>query len=95
MNRMIFRITGRDYGGRSAVEIVRALEGADYEYPDSGGSIRDYLKFCLNRFAANVSARDLDLSERLGDETLALSYLLLLDEYGLGEIVDETDKCIG
>jgi hypothetical protein len=28
----------------------------------------------------------------LEDETLALGYLLLLDEYGVGEVVDPIDR---
>jgi hypothetical protein len=35
-----------------------------------------------------VPPRDLDLSDRLEDEPLALGYLLLLDEYGVGKIVE-------
>jgi len=86
---MIFWIGERQYSGTSAVQIVRAIERDDIEYCNHG-PIRDYLTFYLNRLRATVSARDLDLSDRLEDETLALSYLLLLDEYGLGEFVDQT-----
>jgi hypothetical protein len=39
-----------------------------------------------------VPPRDLDLSDRLEDETLALGYLLLLDEYDVGKIVAPTDR---
>ena len=89
---MIFWIGERPYSGTSAVQIVRAIERDDSEYRNHGGPIRDYLTFYLNRLAVRVSARDLDLSERLEDETLALGYLLLLQEYGLGEFVDQTVK---
>ena len=36
--------------------------------------------------------RDLDLSESLEDETLALGYLFLLDEYGVGEVMVSTKQ---
>ena len=87
---MIFWIGERQYSGTSAVQIVRAIEHDDNEYCNHGGPIRDYMTFYLNRLTVRVSARDLDLSDRLEDETLARSYLLLLDEYGLGEFVDQT-----
>ena len=43
----------------------------------------------INRPAA-CQARDLDMNCRLADESLALAYLLLLDEYGVGEMVSES-----
>jgi len=36
--------------------------------------------------------RDPDLSDRLKDEPLALGYLLLLDEYGVGKIVEPNSR---
>jgi hypothetical protein len=38
-----------------------------------------------------VPARDLDISDRLEDEALALAYLVLLDEYGMGELIGPTE----
>ena len=84
---MIFRTKGLNYSGRSAIEVVRALERDDKEYRYCGGPIRQYLIWSLNQLSGSVPSRDLDLSERLEDEALALGYLLLLDEYGVGEIV--------
>jgi len=85
---MIFRVRGKDVSGRSAIEVVRALERDDNEYCHGGGPIRQYLIWSLNRLNGSVPSRDLDLSDRLEDEPLALGYLLLLDEYGLAKIVE-------
>jgi hypothetical protein len=85
---MIFRLRGKDVSGRSAIEVVRALERDDTEYHYCGKPIRQYLIWSLNRLNGSVPPRDLDLSDRLEDETLALGYLLLLDEYGVGKILE-------
>lgn len=87
---MIFRVKGTDVQGRSALEVVRALERDDNEYLTGGGPIRQYLTWSLNQLRGSVPARDLDMNCRLEDESLALAYLLLLDEYGVGEIVPES-----
>ncbi len=84
---MIFRLQGRDVCGKSAIEVVRALERDDREYC-GGGPIRRYLSWSLRRLNGRVPPRDLDLSDTLEDEPLALGYLLLLDEYGVGKIVE-------
>ena len=89
---MIFRLRGKDVSGRSAIEVVRALEGDDGEYHCCGGPIRQYLLWSLNRLNGSVPPRDLHLSDRLEDEPLALGYLLLLDEYGVGKIVEPNQK---
>jgi len=85
---MIFRVRGKDVSGGSAIEVVRAMERADREYRYDGGPIRQYLLWSLNRLNGSVPPRDIDLSDRLEDEPLALGYLLLLDEYGVGKIVE-------
>lgn len=89
---MTFRTRGKQYSGRSAIEVVRALERDDEEYRYFGGSIRQYLSWSLNQLGGKVPPRE-TLSDRLDDETLALGYLFLLDECGVGEILDEqTDR---
>ena len=85
---MIFRLRGKDVCGKSAIEVVRALERDDGEYRYCGGPIRQYLLWSLNRLNGSIPPRDLHLSDTLEDEPLALGYLLLLDEYGVGKIVD-------
>jgi hypothetical protein len=88
---MIFRRREKEFNGTSAVNVVRALERDDTEYQHCGGSIRQYLSWSLTRLADSVPPRDLDLSDRLEDEALALDYLLLLDEYGAGKMISTTD----
>lgn len=89
---MIFRIKGMYYSGGSAIDVVRDLERDDKDYRYCGGPIRQYLIWSLNQLSSSVPPRDLDLSDRLEDETLALGYLLLLDEYGVGKVVVPTDR---
>jgi hypothetical protein len=83
---MIFRLGEKEVTGTSAVNVVRALEREDEEYRHRGGPIRQYLTWSLNRLNG-VPPRDLDVSDRLQDEALALGYLLLLDEYGVGQVI--------
>jgi len=39
-----------------------------------------------SRLNGSLTPRDLDLSDRFEDELLALGYLLLLEEHGVGKI---------
>ena len=84
---LIFRTKNKSYAGRYAIEVVRSLERDDKAYSNGGGPIRQYLHWSLDQLSGSVPARDLDLSQTLEDESLALAYLLLLDEYGVGEIL--------
>ncbi len=81
----------KEVSGTSAVNVVRALEREDKEYQHFGGPIRQYLRWSLNQLGGRVPPRDLDVSNRLDDEALALGYLLLLDEYGMGELIGPTE----
>lgn len=45
----------------------------------------------LERLDHRLPPRDLDLSHRLDDSALALSYLYLRDEYGAGELLMDVD----
>jgi hypothetical protein len=92
VDAMIFRFRGKEFKGVSWIDVVRSLERDDKEYCSSGGPIRQYLTWSLNQLSGTVGPRDLDLSDRLEDETLALGYLLLLDEYGVGEVVGPIDR---
>lgn len=90
---MIFRIDGKNYRGESAIEIVRALELDAVDYPHRGRPIRQFMLWSLNQLGDRMPARELDLSDRLEDEALALSYLCLRDEYDAGELfVDHPDS---
>ena len=84
---MIFQVGGKDYRGASATEIVRALELDTPDYPCQGQPLRQFLLWSLNKLGDKLPARELDLSDRLPDEALALNYLYLRDEYGAGELL--------
>ena len=84
---MIFKSKNKYYSGVSALDVVRSLERDDKAYAKGGGPIRQYLHWSLNQLRDSVPPRDLDVSDRLEEEALALGYLLLLDEYGIGEMV--------
>ena len=89
---MIFRYRGKEFKGVSWIDVVRSLERNDKEYRACGGPIRQYLTWSLSQLRGTVPPRDIHLSDRLEDETLALGHLLLLDEYGVGEIVGPIDR---
>jgi hypothetical protein len=90
---MIFLTDGKNYRGESAIKIVHALEQDASDYPHRGRPIRQFMLWSLNQLGDRVPPRELDLSDRLEDETLALSYLCLLDEYDAGELfVDFPDS---
>lgn len=92
VDAMIFRFRGKEFKGVSWIDVVRSLERDDKEYRSCGSPIRQYLTWSLNQLSSTVGPRDIDLSDRLEDETLALGYLLLLDEYGVGEVVGPIDR---
>lgn len=85
---MVFRAGDREYRGASALEIVQALRreaaGGDGACP----TLRQFLRDSLEQFRDRIPLRELDVSDRLGDEMLALSYLYLRDEFGAGELSD-------
>lgn len=87
MSGMLFQAGGKSYRGESAVEIVRSLERAAADYPHSGQSIRQFLRWSLHRLRDSVHPRELDLSDTLGEEALALNFLCLCDESGAGELL--------
>ncbi len=84
VDALIFRFQEKEFKGVSWIDVVRSLEMHDKEYRSCGGPIRQYLIWSLNQLSGTVAPRDMDLSDRLEDETLALGYLLLLEEYGRG-----------
>ena len=81
---MIFRVDGREYEAETACEIVEALKR------DAVGSrslgLRDFLRWSYARLADRIPLRELDVADALDEETLALSYLYLRDEFGAGEL---------
>lgn len=83
---MIFQFKEKKYRGASALDIVRALESDAKDYPHRGQSVRKFLRWSLERLGNRLPPRDLDLSDRLEADALALSYLCLRDEYGVGKL---------
>ena len=81
-----FRTEAREYRGESAVEVVQALERDCSGYPEHGAPLCRFLAWSLAQLADTIPSRELLLSPRLNDETLALWYLSLCDEYGVGSL---------
>lgn len=79
---LVFRAGGREYRGSSASEIVHALR----REAGGGGTFRQFLRDSLTQLGDRIPLRELDVSDRLDEETLALSYLYLRDEFGAGEL---------
>ncbi len=86
---MIFRTEGKEYQEASAVEVVHAMEQDAAGYTHRGSTLRQFLHWSLMRHDNRIPQRDLSLSRRISDEHLALSYLCLCDEYGVGELLLE------
>jgi len=85
---MIFIYRNKKYLGKSAVKIVRAIEGDTAEYVNQTGAIEDFLIWSLARMADRIPERELDVSPNLSDETIAFNYLCLLDNYEIGTFFD-------
>lgn len=85
---MVFRVGGKEYRGASALEIVHALRRDGARGDDAEISLRQFLLDSLEQLRDRIPPRELDVSDRLDDEMLALSYLYLRDEFGAGELRD-------
>ncbi len=83
---LVFQCREKKYQGASALDIVRSMEADTEYYPHRGQSVRRFLLWSLERLRDRLPPRDLDLSDRLDDDELALSYLCLRDEYGAGKL---------
>lgn len=82
--QIVFRMHGREYDQPSAVSLVRALAKDSPNYPLNNGTLREFLVWSFAELRDQVPLRELDLSDTLSDETLAFSYLCMLDEYQIG-----------
>ena len=85
---MVFTSNGKEYAGATCVEVVRELERDAAAYQDHGGTLRAFLRWSLAGLADRVHMRELDLGAHLTDETLAFSYLCLLERHGIGRLDD-------
>ena len=85
---MLFKFGERVYLGETALEIVNALKTEALNGRSDSVNLQDFLRWSFARLSDRIPLRELDVSERLDDEMLALSYLYLRDEYGVGELAD-------
>jgi len=88
---LVFQVKGKEYRGASALDVVRALESDAEDYPHRGQSVQQFLLWSLERMRNCLPPRDLDLSDRLEEDALALSYLYLRDEYGAGKLLMDAE----
>jgi len=83
---MLFRIEEKEYTGKSAVDIVDALK---FDLPDGEQkhlSMREFILWSMSQLGDRIPLRELHVSDKLSNEMLALNYLLLRDEYGVGAL---------
>jgi len=83
---MRFIYEGREYAGENAVEILRGMEGDAGLCPEGRFSVRKFVSRSLASLSDRIHQRELETSDHLPDETLALSYLCLLDDYAVGRL---------
>ena len=83
---MLFRIGEKEYSGQSALEIIQALQLDMLDGQPMNP--RDFLRWSLSQLSELIPLRELDVSDNLSNETLALHYLYLRDEYGAGQLLD-------
>jgi len=83
---MIFVYEGKEYAGATAIEIARMINGDVNLCSGQHFSVRIFVSNSLARLANRIHLRELDAGAHLSDESLAFSYLCLLDEYGIGRL---------
>ena len=81
---MVFFYENKKYFGQTAVNIVQALKSDSIDYQSENETIQDFLIWSLERMSDRIPQREIDISPRLSDETLAFNYLCLLDNYKIG-----------
>ncbi|MEJ7708357.1 MAG: hypothetical protein WKF84_00470 [Pyrinomonadaceae bacterium] len=91
---MIFRFADKDYHGATAVDIVQQLAAdargfVSHSAMSGGNALNEFLQWSLKQFGDRLPPREMDVSDRLNDEALARNYLLMRDEYQLGELTDD------
>ncbi|MCA1566029.1 MAG: hypothetical protein LC803_10410 [Acidobacteria bacterium] len=89
---MVFRTNDKEYRGSSALEIVQVLKRENSRTGGVAQPVRQFLLESLKQFSDRIPLRDIDVSDRLSDEMLALSYLYLRDEFGAGELRDVPNR---
>ena len=89
---MVFRTGEKEYSGASALEIVDALQLDMMGQQHQRLSLRQFLLLSLVQLSDRIPLRELDVSDKLSNEMVALNYLYLRDEYGVGELLDVPSK---
>jgi hypothetical protein len=91
---MRFFYESKEYEGGSAVDILRAMEKDLGLCADQRFSVKAFVGRSLAGMADRIHQRELDAGDHLSEETLAMNYLCLLDEYGIGrlEILTPVDE---
>lgn len=85
---MKFLIGDRAYEGECALEVVNALKMDLLRERARRFSLRQFLLWSLLHLSDRVPLCELDVSDRLSDERVALNYLYLRHAHNAGEIVD-------
>ena len=88
---LVFSVNDKLYRGDSALAIVSELEKDTTNYPHRGRPIRCFLIWSLECLRDYIPPREMDLSDRMEEEALALNYLCLRDEYGAGKLIIRQD----
>jgi len=83
---MLFCVGEKKYTGESAVDIVDALKFDMADERQKHLSVREFVLWSMSQLSDRIPLRELDVSDRLSNEMLALNYLLLRDEYGIGAL---------
>jgi len=81
-----FEFEDKSYSGDTALDALRSMAEEAEDYPHSGRSLRLFLAWSLEQLADRLPPRDLDLSDRLDMDELALAYFCLRDEFGVGKL---------
>lgn len=85
---MFFRLGDQFYTGDTAVDIVWAMAGDSRKYDSTASGLRKYVRWSLEQLEDRVPRRELDVSNKLADETIAYNYLCVLERYDLGRLYD-------
>lgn len=83
---MLFKVEAKEYKGESALEIVEALKRDALDGQSDSVTLREFLRRSFAELSDHIHLRELDVSDQLDDEMLALGYLYLCDEYSTGEL---------
>lgn len=88
---LIFQFDSKEYHGATAVEIITRLAADASGFIATGGdAVREFLKWSIGKFGDRLPPREMEISDRLDDEALARNHLLLLDEYRIGKLIEES-----